>query len=443
MAGANRSSAHWSRSATAVGILVLAAHVVAATDLPQGASLPDLDRLTPDAAVAYGLKHNPQIAAGIAGVASSLATYRSLGVPAPITVGASRVQGSSSAPTLTGDTADTIVDLSGTLDTSGQRRYQAAGANATYKVTRYQFLETVVGLEQQIRDAYWSLAAAQAQTKIADVSLKEAQRVYDITVSQEKAGASPKGDVIRSSIDVANAKQTLMAAQSAEKSSLITLNNLLARPPQEAARLTVDLSDESESAPHVDLPSVGDLNKEASANRPLLKASEEQVHVATYGVRQAESSRFPDFSVSYQRSVEQQLDAWTFSVNLPLFDFGGINQSVKAAKESRKQAEAQLVQAQQQVAQQVAQALTDLKAAVDAASSFKAEILDPSVTLLGIAKLGYQQGATGILPVIDAESTIRNARVGYISNLLAIYKAQDEMQAALGKSSLPMPKGMK
>ena len=26
-----------------------------------------------------------------------------------------------------------------------------------------------------------------------------------------------------------------------------------------------------------------------------------------------------------------------------------------------------------------------------------------------MAKLGYEQGATGILPVIDAESTIRNA----------------------------------
>ena len=56
-----------------------------------------------------------------------------------------------------------------------------------------------------------------------------------------------------------------------------------------------------------------------------------------------------------------------------------------------------------------------------------------------MAQLGYQQGATGILPVIDAESTIRNARVGYINSLLAVYKAQDEILAATGV----LPKALK
>ena len=84
----------------------------------------------------------------------------------------------------------------------------------------------------------------------------------------------------------------------------------------------------------------------------------------------------------------------------------------------------------------MSQAHSDLKIAIESAASYRTEILEPSIKLLEIAKLGYQQGATGILPVIDAESTIRNARVGYIASLLAIYKAQDELQAAIGKSSV-------
>jgi len=391
--------------------------------------------LSVEDAIRIGLRKNPQVIAGLAGVASSLATYRALGVPVPITIGASQVQGTSTAPTLTGDTVDTIVDLSGTLDTSGQRRYQAAGANATYKATNFQFFETVVSLEQQIRDGYWSLAAAQAQTQIAETSLKEAQRVYDLTVTQEKAGASPKGDVIRSSIDVANAKQALLTAQGADRSALIAFNTLLARPPQEQAHLADNLAEDSASIPHIDLPGIQELNKAASQGRPLLKASDEQVHAATYAIRQAESSRLPDLNILYQRSVRDQVDALTLTISFPLFDFGGIGHTIRAAKESRKQAEAQKTQAEQQVAQQVAQAHSDLATAIQAASSYRAEILDPSVTLLGIAKLGYQQGATGILPVIDAESTIRNARVGYIGSLLAIYKAQDELLAAVGKIS--------
>ena len=61
-----------------------------------------------------------------------------------------------------------------------------------------------------------------------------------------------------------------------------------------------------------------------------------------------------------------------------------------------------------------------------------ADILAPSATLLNMAQIGYKQGATGILPVIDAETTLRNARIGYINSLLAVYKARAEIQAATG-----------
>jgi cobalt-zinc-cadmium efflux system outer membrane protein len=379
------------------------------------------------------LKHNPQVAAGLAGVAATLATYHSLGVPVPVALGASRITGTSTAPTLTGETSDTILDLAWTIDTSGQRRYQAAGANATFKATHFQFLETLLTLEQQVRDAYWSLAAASAQNDIAQISLTEAKRIFDLTVSQEKAGASPRGDVVRSSIDVANAKQTLLTAQSALKSALIVLNNLMGQPPESPVKLSANLSEESVPVPTINLPSLAVLNDLAKQVRPLLKSSDEQTRAAAYAVRQAESSRLPDLNVQYQRSVEQQVDALTLTVSIPILDFGGIGQTIKAAREQRKQAEAQRLQTQQQVTQQVSQAYSDLQIAVTAAASYKAEILTPSVTLLEMAKLGYQQGATGILPVIDAESTIRNARVGYINSLLAIYKAQDEILSAIGR----------
>ncbi|MFI5386738.1 MAG: TolC family protein, partial [Fimbriimonadales bacterium] len=329
-------------------------------------------------------------------------------------------------------------DLAETIDISGQRRYQAAGAGATCAATRYQFEETVLSLEQQIRDAYWSLAAATAQTKIAGVSLEEAQRVCDLTVKQEQAGSSPRGDVIRSSIDVANAKQTLIAAKGAEKSALIALNALLAWPSVSPENLSVNLADESAGPPTAELPAIDELNKQALRNRPLLRSAAEQSKAATFAVRQAEAARLPDLSIDYQRSTTQRIDTFLFAISLPILDFGSLNESIRSSKEARKQVEAQHAQTQLQVLQQVAQARSDLENALQAAASYKKEILDPSVTLLGMARLGYQQGATGILPVIDAESTIRNARVGYINAVLAIYKAQDELFAAVGRPS-PTP----
>ncbi|HWD42074.1 MAG TPA: TolC family protein [Fimbriimonas sp.] len=412
-----------------VGWLWLSAGAVAGAQVPS---------LGVDDAVKIGLKKNPQVAAGRAGVASALATYRSAAALPPITLSGTHVQGTSTAPTLNGTNNDTFIDLGETFDLSGQKRYQAAGANATYKATKYTFDETLLTLEQQIRDAYWSLAAAQAQTKIADVSLKEAQKVYDLTVQQQTAGAAPRGDVVRSSIDVANAKQALLTAQGAERTALFTFNNLLARDPSTPTILADDLTTE-DTPPDFQVPDLKELSTEATKSRALVLSAEESRNAANYALRQAESSRFPDLGIDYQRSTQQSVDTILFTASIPLVDFGSVSQSIKAARESRKQAEAQLAQTRQQVQQQVAQAHADLELALKSAADYKKEILDPSTTLLDMAQLGYKQGATGILPVMDAESTIRSARVGYINSLLAAYKAQDEILAATGK--LPTQKG--
>ncbi len=392
--------------------------------------------LTVDEAVKLGLLRNPQVAGGRAGVVSARANYLSLAALPPITLGATQVQGTSTAPTLTGESNDTILNLGETLDFSGQKRYQAAGANAQFRSTSFQFQETLLVLEQQIRDAYWSLAAAQAQSQIGQKSLDDSQRVYDLTLKQEQAGSAPRGDVIRASIDLANAKQTLLATQNGERTALLALNTLLARPPQTPEQLAVDLAADPSAPPTVDLPTLADLQKRALTARPLLKSAAALADMAKYSVRQAEASRLPDVSVSYQRSVRQSVDSVQFGAMMPLLEFGSVSQSIRAAREARKQADAQRLQTEQQVLQQVSQAHIDLEIAAQAAAGYKKDILDPSVTLLDMAQLGYKQGATGILPVIDAESTLRSARVGYINSLLAVYKARDELLAAVGPSSL-------
>jgi cobalt-zinc-cadmium efflux system outer membrane protein len=405
---------------------------------PQAAGGPITQPLSAADAVRIGLTRNPQAAVGTAGVASAAANYKSLdSFPNP-QLGVTRVQGTSTAPTLNGEESDTFVDVGETVDTSGQRRYQAAGARAQYGVTRYQFDETKLSLTQQIRDAYWSLAGAQALTKYAEESLQEAQRVFKLIQTQFQAGASPKVDVIRSSIDVANAQQAYITAEGAEKSALTAMNVLLFRPPTAPLVLsdTIEPGKDIKSSA-LKLPDLPALTKSALSDRPIVKSAIEQVNVAEYVIKQARASRFPDLAVNYERSLQTNVDSVMLSVSFPLLDFGTTHYSIKAAEETRKQAVAQKDQAEQQVVQQVAQAYQDTEQAQSLLASYLTDILDPSITLREMAQLGYTQGATGILPVIDAETTLRNARTGYISALLAVRKAQDEMAAALGA---PVPR---
>jgi outer membrane protein TolC len=402
---------------------------------PAGAALSA--PLTLDEAVRIGLERNPQVTAAVAGAAAAERSYRSIAAFPPVNLGVTHVLGSSSAPTLNGTTTDTFADLGETVDTSGQRRFQAAGARAQWGVAQAQLEETRLTLAQQIRDAYWSLAAARAQEEIARQSLQDAQRVYQLTQTQFAAGASPHVDVIRSSVDVANTQQSLVTAQGAERGALIALNVLLARPAAAPIELAAQLT-ETTAAPTAVAPApLTDLTQRALSQRPVVRSAREQVRAAEYAVKQARAARFPDLTVDYQRSLQQPVYSVLLGITLPLLDFGSVRHSIKAAEETRKQAVAQQQQAEQQVGQQVAQAQTDLTQAQQLAASFQTDILTPSVTLLSAAQLGYKQGATGILPVLDAETTLRNARNGYLSSLLALYKAQDELLVATG--DLPLP----
>ncbi len=399
--------------------------------VPVGSEIPN--PLSAEDAVRIGLERNPQTEAAVAGVDSAAATYRSAAAFPPVNLNLTTVRGSSAAPTLNGTTSDTFVDLGDTLDTSGQRRNQAAGARATLGAAQFQLAETKLSLAQQIRDAYWSLAGARAQKDYGLESLREVQHVNQLTRLQLVAGSSPRGDVVRSTIDVANAQQNYLAAQGSERAALSALNVLLARAPQAPIQLADNLSQVT-VIPTLsgNLPDLDTLTRFAIANRPAVRAAAAQVQAAEFAYRQARSAQFPDFSVDYERSVRVPIQAVVVALHMPLLDFGSVRNAIGAASAAKRQAQAQQKAAEQQVAQQVAQAYTDYIQAQQLSGSFQVDILAPSSTLLGMAQLGYKQGATGILPVIDAETTLRNARTGYINSLLALYKAQDEVTAAVG-----------
>jgi outer membrane protein TolC len=120
-----------------------------------------------DQAVEIGLARNPQVVAGKAAAEAALATYRSQAAIPPLTLGATHIQGTSTAPTLNGTNNDTFLDFGETVDTSGQKRYAAAAANEQYKAASFQFQETLLSLRQQIRDAYWPPKPKPASPKTA------------------------------------------------------------------------------------------------------------------------------------------------------------------------------------------------------------------------------------------------------------------------------------
>lgn len=396
--------------------------------------------LTVDDAVRAGLQQSPQIAAAVAGAGIAAANYKALAAFPPLNLTVSYATGNTDAPSVANTLTDTWIDVVGALDVSGQRRYLAAAANAQSAAARYQVRESELTVAQQVRDAYWSLVAARAQAQIAQDNVETARRVNELTRLQEQAGTAPHVDVVRSGIDVATAQQSLLSAQGSERTALAALDTLLGLQPDEPLQLADSLTPPTQSAPvFPSPPALAQLSRIAIADRPLLQAARAQVRAAGYAVRQANAGRLPNVSVDYQRSVQYNDEAVILSASLPLLDFGSVRQSIRSAAASRRQAQAQERQQELQVQQAVAQAYINYQQALAIAATFPQEVITPSTDVLNMVQQGYKQGGSGILAVIDAESTLRTNRVNYINSLLSVYRAQDELLAAVGSITLATP----
>jgi cobalt-zinc-cadmium efflux system outer membrane protein len=421
--------------------LITGSTALAATAPPPGGTLTPLV-IDADEAARIGLAQNPADGAARAAANAARSNYHGLSALPNPQLTLDTVSGSSAAPTLNGTNRDTFLDVSESFDTSGQRRWGAKNAKALYGAARAGYRQTQLGLVQQIRNAYWDYVAARAQSRFARESLDDVQKVNDATNVQNTAGTSPRGDVLRSNIDLANARQADLTAEAAQNTALAALNLLLARAPQAPIEPRDDLVSSTEAAgtavptPVPPLPPLDELTTTAQAASPAVQAALAQVAAAKYAVSQNKAARLPDITVDYEKSLQDPFHSVVVGLQLPLFDLGSIRSQVHAARSGVDQAQAQMEQAKEQVAQQVEQAYRDYNLAQTQAAGYNKEILQPSVTLLNMAQLGYHQGATGILPVLDAESTLRNARTGYINALQAIYKAQDELLAATNAPAL-------
>ena len=412
---------------------------------PLTPSATDAGPISVEQAVMLGLRRSPATAAAAAGVASSEASYKALSSFSGVNLGATTVTGNSDNYSVTGLSHDTFADVGVVIDTSRQRHDQASSAKFTYLSQKSQLNETVLALEQQIRDAYWTLAAARAQTAFANENYQDAEKTEALTQRQYEVGAAPRADIIRAQISAENNSQSLIAAQASETAAVVALNTLLNRPASAPIQLVDNLqgvANAPDSAPKSAFPEVlPDLTQTtqmAIANRPLVTSADQAISAARFTVAQQRAARRPDVSADFDQSVEQNVSELVLGIHMPLGDFGGIRNTILSAQKATDQAQDLAAQARQQVTQQVAQGYSDYLQGQMLASSYKTRILAPSETLLGMTQEGYQRGKMTILDVLDAENDVRTARTGFVSSLLSLYKASDELRAAEGGEDPPV-----
>lgn len=325
------------------------------------------------------------------------------------------------SPPEAGGSDDDFV-LSQELDFFGRARAGKARGYALVLGEQARLRAVILEVQSQVLEAYGEAAASELRAEVAKRILETAAALYDSSQKRFEEGRVPEVQVIRSRIEHQRALQDFnrrsgeLQAARTRLAQLTGLDNFAA--------------DTQELSRQVNLAG-GDLG----AARPELAELAAAQSLASAEAEQVRAEYRPTFAIQGRRSAWNDGDGQfglRLQLTIPLLDHGRRRAELEAVDARRAAVEKQYADALLLAKAEVAAAEITLKTTREQAEAYRL-ILDEARTLVAKSQLGYEEGATTLIEVLEATRAMREVEEGYVEALAASYAAQADYIRATGQ----------
>jgi outer membrane protein TolC len=317
------------------------------------------------------------------------------------------------------------------LDTSAFKTLQAETANLraaqfTYKSVREEIVLVVANLYlQAVADAS-RVQAARAQVATADVVARLAE-------DQRASGLVAGIEVLRQQVQLAGARQRLIAADAAAEKDKLALARAIGLPAGQPIELV-------DAIPFAAAPSLTleQATAQAYTGRDDLRGAEARVDAARAARQAAIGYALPTVHVDADYgalgssiSATRNTYGVAATVRVPLFEGGATRGRIEQADAELRQREAELADLRTGIQYQVAATLLDLKAAgaaVDVARDAEALARQQ----VDQAQDRFRAGVGNTIELVQAQDALAAASDRYIATLYTHNVAKASLARALG-----------
>jgi outer membrane protein TolC len=319
-----------------------------------------------------------------------------------------------------------------------QKWSEYRGAAAAEAVARARADVAGRGLVATIVQSYYGLVAAQRKLASAQQSLREAQQFLDITQKQESGGEVAHSDVIKAQIQVTQRTRDAQDAELALLKGRLGLSVLVFPDFRDTFSVVDDLQ------AMVPLLPLAALKESALTSSPDVRAAQASLQQETLGVGVARGAVLPSVSFDYFYGINANEFATydpeghrllgsvaQVQVNVPLFNWGAAQSKLTQAHLRVQAARSDLTMAQRQLQASISTFHREAEVARDQVSSLR-ESLDLSTESLRLTLLRYQAGEVSVLEVVDAQTTLIQARNAYDDGLVRYRVALAALQTLTG-----------
>lgn len=321
----------------------------------------------------------------------------------------------------------------------------APGKRADYKRTiaaeamaRAKAEVAARGLVVTVVQSYYGLAAAERKVQFAQQSLREAQQFFDITQKQERGGESAHSDVVKAQIQLEQRQRDAQEADLGVEKSRVGLAVLLFPDFQQDFDVVDDLQSE------LKLPPFPEVQVLAAKNNPDIRAAQAEVEQEKWGVSSARSGYLPSLSFDYffgidanefaiyngrdERNLGSVVQA---QLTIPVWNWGATRSKLRQAQLHLQQARLDLSTTQRQLLANLNSFFQEAQTAGSQVSSLGHSV-DLASESLRLTLLRYTAGEVTVLEVVDAQTTLAQARNAYADGLLRYRVALSDLQTLTG-----------
>ncbi len=294
------------------------------------------------------------------------------------------------------------------------------------------------GLVVTVVESYYGLVAAERKLQYAQQSLREAQQFFDITQRQERGGESAHSDVVKAQILLEQRQRDAQDAGLAVEKSRVALAVLVFPDFQQDFDVVDDLENQ------VSLPPFPEVQALAAKNNPDIRAAQAAVEQEKWDISSARSGYLPSLSFDYFFGI----DANEFAIynsqgarnlgsvvqaqlTIPVWSWGATRSRVRQAQLHLRQAQLDLSVTQRQLLANLSSYFQEAQTAgsLVASLSYSADLAGESLRL---TLLRYTAGEVTVLEVVDAQTTLAQARNAFADGLVRYRLALADLQTLTG-----------
>jgi outer membrane protein len=295
--------------------------------------------------------------------------------------------------------------------------------------------QTVQDVILQVEQAYYQVLGLQAVVDANRQSLKDAETNFAATQDRKKMGLATLGDVYKADAALAGAK---LALQQAEGQLAVMRGQLATALGASPDTLLPLVAWEQNVAPALPPQSVASLLAAARTARPELLAAKAREQSAAANLAATRGRGLPSLNVNANAGRTQVVDVTgssqfsaLVSLNVPLFSGFGDRAAVHQAQAQLDTARAGSDDLRSQVELQVWQAYQNLRTSIVTLDTSAAQLKSAQLAA-DVSNARYKNGLDTILDVLNAQTTLANARVQQVQARLDWAAARAALGHAVG-----------